>query len=289
MRILHSRIYRLGDGVPPRQSRPDRRGDRRSPRRKPLPVHRLPRDSQGRASGSRGLQHLIGELGGPDVEVASRPVRTIAGRLYPRECATHVLERPCSIALVGRWIRCVLQARRTRVGRRGGSPVGEDRLAAHCTTRIAAIRHGSATNSQERIDHDDDARRNRVRGGPASRAVEDLGDRWPRSRRRSNPASRKFWLPILGPSTTWLLRHLAVHLDVCPDRGCARCLEHRSSPSASVSRTGKHAPFMRTVTRAIDFRGWPVWLDQAASKYGAFLPAPLARRHLLRLPESLRR
>ena len=94
----------------------------------------------------------------------------------------------------------------------------------------------------------------------------------------------KFWLPILGPSTTWLMRFFAAQLEQSPE-GCvievtdaARCL-------GLGERSGRHAPFLRTIARAIDF-------EMAALRGSAKLAVrrslpPLGRRQLNRLPVSL--
>jgi hypothetical protein len=94
-----------------------------------------------------------------------------------------------------------------------------------------------------------------------------------------------FWLPVLGPSTTWLLRRLAISLESSPD-GCAVNLAETSRALGLGDRSGRNAPFMRTLARAIDFEmarpAGPCVLEVRTK-----LP-PLARRHLARLPESLR-
>lgn len=94
-----------------------------------------------------------------------------------------------------------------------------------------------------------------------------------------------FWLPILGPSTTWLLRRLAACLEASPD-GCAVNLAETSRALGLGDRSGRNAPFMRTIARSIDFEMARVAGPRALA-VRTTLP-PLARRHLARLPQSLR-
>jgi hypothetical protein len=62
----------------------------------------------------------------------------------------------------------------------------------------------------------------------------------------------QFWLPVLGPSTTFLIRHLNMHLaregeGVVLDAALtARALGLGEHP-------GRHAPFLRSICRAIDY------------------------------------
>lgn len=101
---------------------------------------------------------------------------------------------------------------------------------------------------------------------------------------RSHYAER-FWLPVLGPSTMWLLRRIASGLEQHPEGfemdlvSAAKALGLGSS-----ERHGRNSPFMRTLTRCVDF-------DMATLR-GTTLAVrrklpPLSRRHLLRLPPEL--
>ena len=96
----------------------------------------------------------------------------------------------------------------------------------------------------------------------------------------------RFWLPVLGPSTTWFLRHLAAWLDTSP-AGCALDLAETARALGLGERSGRHAPFLRTVARAVDFE-MATWRAPALLAVRRRLP-PLARRHVARLPERLRR
>lgn len=102
-----------------------------------------------------------------------------------------------------------------------------------------------------------------------------------------HPCSRYvelYWLGIIGPSTTWLLRRISYGLDVRRDgfdidlAETARCL-------GLGDRMGKNSPFRRALQRLCTF--------ELARPYGPGALAvrtrvpPLPLRHLVRLPESL--
>lgn len=61
-----------------------------------------------------------------------------------------------------------------------------------------------------------------------------------------------FWLPLLGPSTTLLLRRLADGLDDSPDGFEVDCLA-LSREIGLGRRMGRGAPFVRTVERCVRF------------------------------------
>lgn len=61
-----------------------------------------------------------------------------------------------------------------------------------------------------------------------------------------------FWLPILGPSTLWLMRNLAQRFDDEPD-GFTLDLEDASIALGIRSRGGRHNPFHRAVNRIVSF------------------------------------
>lgn len=92
-----------------------------------------------------------------------------------------------------------------------------------------------------------------------------------------------YWLGILGPSTTWLLRRLVAGLEASPDgfeldlADTARCL-------GLGDKGGRHSPFVRALGRLVQF-------DLAQSQ-GLVLSVrrkvpPLNRRQVRRLPASL--
>jgi len=93
-----------------------------------------------------------------------------------------------------------------------------------------------------------------------------------------------YWLGILGPSTTWLLRRLVARLEGHPSgfdlelAETARCL-------GLGHKGGRHSPFVRALTRLVQF-------DLAQAQGEGVLAVrrkvpPLSRRQVLRLPESL--
>ncbi|MGA2530115.1 MAG: hypothetical protein ABSG36_13255 [Acidimicrobiales bacterium] len=95
-----------------------------------------------------------------------------------------------------------------------------------------------------------------------------------------------FWLPVLGPSTTCLLRHFTIRLEGSPD-GVELDVEDTARALGLGERLGQNSPFARTIKRCVDF-------DMAEYRGPKVLAArvhlpPLARRHLRRLPESLQR
>jgi hypothetical protein len=104
----------------------------------------------------------------------------------------------------------------------------------------------------------------------------------------------QFWLPVLGPSTTWLIRHLNARLErdgdgvVVEASLTARALGLGEHP-------GRHAPFLRAIRRAIDYD--LVVVGAHDETIGATeipllvrrLVPPLSARLADRLPEALAR
>jgi hypothetical protein len=93
-----------------------------------------------------------------------------------------------------------------------------------------------------------------------------------------------FWLPVLGPSTTWLLRRLAAVLDANPE-GTRIDLADTARRLGLGHRGGRSSPFMRSLARCVAF-------DMAQPRGPGVLAVrrrvpPLGRRQLLRLPPSL--
>jgi len=95
----------------------------------------------------------------------------------------------------------------------------------------------------------------------------------------------RFWLPVLGPSTTCLLRHLAERLARSP-AGCMLDVTETARALGLGERPGRHAPFLRTLARAIDFE--MIRVDPPDSLETRVLLPALPARHLARLPSSLR-
>jgi hypothetical protein len=94
-----------------------------------------------------------------------------------------------------------------------------------------------------------------------------------------------FWLPVLGPSTTLLLRRLAGCLEASP-AGTAINVATTSRALGLGERTGRNAPLMRTVARMVDFE--MARLSGPSSIAVRTSLPPLPRRHVARLPEALR-
>lgn len=96
----------------------------------------------------------------------------------------------------------------------------------------------------------------------------------------------RFWLPILGPSTTWLLRLFNNYLDDRPG-GCEINISDTARSLGLGDRRGQHGPFLRSLNRAIDFDMARI-IAPGSVIVRRLLPA-LSPRHLSRLPETLQR
>ncbi|HEX2024537.1 MAG TPA: hypothetical protein VHF00_07505 [Acidimicrobiales bacterium] len=94
----------------------------------------------------------------------------------------------------------------------------------------------------------------------------------------------QFWLGILGPSTTWLLRRLAAGLDASP-AGFDLPLADTARALGLGSKGGRHSPFMRALGRCCQF-GLAEARGDRVLAVRRKLP-PLNRRQLLRLPPPL--
>ncbi len=102
-----------------------------------------------------------------------------------------------------------------------------------------------------------------------------------------HPCSRYvelYWLPVIGPSTTWLLRRLAYGLELHPT-GLHLDLADTARALGLGDKMGKNSPFRRALQRLTTF--------ELARAHGPGALAvrttipPLALRHLGRLPVSL--
>jgi len=94
----------------------------------------------------------------------------------------------------------------------------------------------------------------------------------------------QYWLGILGPSTTWLLRRLAAGLEASPD-GFDLPLAVTAQSLGLGSRGGRHSPFMRAFARCCQF-------DLAEARGDCAIAVrrklpPLNRRQVQRLPAHL--
>ena len=95
-----------------------------------------------------------------------------------------------------------------------------------------------------------------------------------------------YWLGIIGPSTTWLLRRLNYGLEVHGD-GFDLNLPETARALGLGDKMGKNSPFRRALARLITFE---LARAQGPGELAvrAHIP-PLPLRHLSRLPESLQR
>jgi hypothetical protein len=98
-----------------------------------------------------------------------------------------------------------------------------------------------------------------------------------------SPYVERFWLGVLGPSTTWLMRRVATGLEASP-AGFDLPLED-TARALGLGTPGKHGPFMRALGRCCQFQlAQPE--DDGVLAFRRRMP-PLNRRQLVRLPESL--
>ncbi len=95
----------------------------------------------------------------------------------------------------------------------------------------------------------------------------------------------RFWLPVLGPSSVWLLRRIADGLDHRPEGFDLDLVDTAQSLGVGM-RGGRNAPLLRTIERCCRFG--------AAKMHGRSSIAvrrrlaPLSRTQTERLPETLR-
>jgi hypothetical protein len=99
-----------------------------------------------------------------------------------------------------------------------------------------------------------------------------------------SPYVEHFWLGILGPSTTLLMRRLAAAFDSCPD-GFELDLAETAGALGLSATAGRHSPFARTLQRCVQFGlAQPHRRGLAVRRK---LP-PLSQRQLGRLPAGVR-
>jgi hypothetical protein len=101
-----------------------------------------------------------------------------------------------------------------------------------------------------------------------------------------SPYVERFWLGVLGPSTTWLLRRMAAGFDSAPE-GFELSLGETARALGLGDRGGRNSPFLRTVNRMIQFELARV-LDAGTGELAVRrrLP-PLSRRQTARLSPAL--
>jgi len=95
----------------------------------------------------------------------------------------------------------------------------------------------------------------------------------------------EFWLSVLGPSTTWLLRRTAAGLETSPS-GFTMPLAETARALGLGMKGGRHSPFMRALGRVCQFDLGQLH-DEGTLAVRRKLP-PLNRRQVEHLPEMLR-
>lgn len=97
--------------------------------------------------------------------------------------------------------------------------------------------------------------------------------------------TERFWLPVLGPTTTFLLRHLADRLEQSPD-GFDLPLGDTAHALGLGTKGGRNSPFLRAIARAVKFNAvqHTTGSDIAVRRR----LAPLTRQQVSRLPAPLR-
>ncbi len=100
------------------------------------------------------------------------------------------------------------------------------------------------------------------------------------------PYVERFWLGVLGPSTTWLLRRVAAGFDREP-AGFEMSLGETAQALGLGDRGGRHSPFLRTVNRMIQFELARVVSAGAGELAVRRRLPPLNRRQMARLPPAL--
>jgi hypothetical protein len=99
-----------------------------------------------------------------------------------------------------------------------------------------------------------------------------------------SPYVEQFWLGLLGPSSTWLLRRLVARFDTEPD-GYELDLALTATELGLGIRPGRHSPFLRSIDRCCRF-GAAQQIDVSTLRVRRKLP-PLTRAQLVRLPVAL--
>ena len=93
-----------------------------------------------------------------------------------------------------------------------------------------------------------------------------------------------FWLPVIGPTCTWLLRRIVGRLEH-EEVGFSLDLDETARSLGLGGRQGRNGPFRRALTRCITFE-LARWQGKGTLGVRRLLP-PLSSRHLVRLPASL--
>jgi hypothetical protein len=99
-----------------------------------------------------------------------------------------------------------------------------------------------------------------------------------------SPYVERFWLAILGPSTTWLLRRIAAGFDASPE-GFDLPLAETARALGLGDPAGRNSAFFRTLNRMVGF-GLAREVQAGRLEVVRRLP-PLARRQVARLSPAL--
>jgi len=99
-----------------------------------------------------------------------------------------------------------------------------------------------------------------------------------------SPYVERFWLGVLGPTATWLLRRLVAGLEDSPG-GFDLDLSLTASELGLGHHAGAHSPFLRSIQRCCRF-GAADLADTGTLRVRRKLP-PLTRAQIERLPEPL--
>jgi hypothetical protein len=109
-----------------------------------------------------------------------------------------------------------------------------------------------------------------------------------------DPRSRyveTFWLGVLGPTATWLLRRLASRLEESPD-GYELDLDATARAMGLSFTAGRSSPFNKALQRCVMFGlAHPIAIggrDDAGLAIRRRIP-PIAQRHLRRMPDDVQR
>jgi hypothetical protein len=100
-----------------------------------------------------------------------------------------------------------------------------------------------------------------------------------------SPYVERFWLSVLGPSATWLLRRMAYELEARPE-GCTIDLAEAARAIGLGTKGGRHTTYLHAVDRTCEF-GLARYLSETTLAVRRRVP-PLTRNQLARLPAALR-
>lgn len=96
-----------------------------------------------------------------------------------------------------------------------------------------------------------------------------------------------FWLPVLGPTATWLARRLAVHATHDPN-GSLVDLSDLAASLGVVWQPDRDGPFNRALARCTMFGACAPVADSPSTLAVRLAMPQLPARHLMRLPIVLR-